>query len=83
MHITVRIDNDYADGVTVSHVETLDVPEIHPAPYALDDLDDWALEHIWPRAGSDRPDMPAAYTATIVTADAQPELVGKSFEWVG
>lgn len=94
MKITLEIDNDYEDGVSITtHVEA-DVP--HPREQDYNDLADedqlqeWAGENLEEHTGAGRfagneegltrtPD--ALYTVKITACPDEPALVGKEFEF--
>lgn len=95
MKLTLEIDNDYEDGVSITtHVEA----EVdHPRDQDYDitdegDLNDWAYENLLEHTGAGRyagndeglertPD--AIYTIKIKSSPDEPALVGKEFELGG
>lgn len=93
MKITLEIDNDYEDGVSITtHVEA-DVPHPRNQDYDLtdeDQLQEWAGENLQEHTGTGRyagndeglertPD--AVYTVKVTACPGEPKLVGRTFEF--
>jgi hypothetical protein len=76
MQLTVLFTDVY-DGHEHTRTETFDAP----APPDLEDLDEWADEHLRPRTGDGRNHHEAGYFAEITTCDEIPDLVGEEFDW--
>lgn len=74
-HIEVKVENVYPDGTVRTNAEA----EVPLPP--LQDLDEWAEEHLMPLTGTGRTEGDAGYFLTITKFDARPELVGTEYEW--
>lgn len=77
--IKVEIENYYpehGDTFTTIEVASVTVPE-GPA----DDLDEWALDQLYPLTGTGRTKGDSFYTVTVLKFDARPDLVGREFEY--
>ncbi|MEU0344217.1 hypothetical protein ABZ092_36060 [Streptomyces bobili] len=74
--LTLHITNGYEDG---SEVITTPVVEV-PIPAELDELSDWADDHIFPHTGTGRSDGDSWYEVKVTESTA-PELLGRTFEF--
>jgi hypothetical protein len=78
--VKVKIENTYASGTIINEYDL----KIPPAPLDdEDELDEWFNEYIYPHTGTGRSDDYAIYEVTITEADAQPALIGQTYEWGG
>ena len=77
MRMTVKFSDVY-DGEEHVRTEDLDVK----SPAAGEDLEDWALNNIYPHTGDGNAvDKDAGYCTEITACGERPELVGEEFEW--
>jgi hypothetical protein len=75
--VDLTIENIYPDAV----IQTLVHNEPVPVPTSLDrdELDEWAMEHLFPVTGTGREDGDSSYTIRVTRSSDQ-QLVGQVFE---
>lgn len=76
MELTVLFTDVY-DGREHPRTETFDAP----VPDDIEDLDDWAYDHLHSRCGDGRNHREAGYFAEITACDELPALVSREFAW--
>jgi len=78
MLLSIKIDNVYEDGETIS--KTLIDVEVPDPPTEPEPHEDWAYDHLFTLTGTGRTHGDAGYFVEIIAA-GHPALVGRTYEW--
>lgn len=79
--ITVELDGAYASGHKAHR--TVEVRPPTEEELCETDLESWWNDAVFPETGDGRPNDVSCWEAKILAAPTCPQIIGRTYEWVG